>query len=180
LIPAEDRKELLLVARRSIEAALRSEPYSLQIPDSGPLAEARGAFVTLTRGGVLRGCIGRVTANEPLLRVVSEMAIASAREDYRFSPVRKEELSQIHIEISALTPPRTIQDASEIQVGRHGLIIRKGSSSGLLLPQVASERHWDVPRFLEETCRKAGLPADAWREGATIELFEAEVWGEEE
>jgi AmmeMemoRadiSam system protein A len=107
------------------------------------------------------------------------MAVAAARDDYRFECLAPRELPEIRIEISALTPPVPLRDPSEIAVGRDGLIIRKGDRSGLLLPQVAGEEGWSTERFLEETCRKAGLPPGAWREGASIERFEAEVWGEE-
>lgn len=182
MIGANDRAKLLEIARASIEAMLAERRYAPEIPRRGPLRENRGAFVTLTRRGHLRGCIGRIVSDEPLARVVAEMAIAAARDDYRFESVRTDELSEIHIEISALTPMRTLGDPlSEIEVGRHGLLIRRGSSSGLLLPQVAAGEGWSVACFLDETCRKAGLPAGAWNEeGAVVEAFEAEVWGEEE
>ncbi|MBM3319454.1 MAG: AmmeMemoRadiSam system protein A [Candidatus Eisenbacteria bacterium] len=179
MIGESDRKELLAVARSAIEALLEGRRYEPEIPLAGPLAEARGAFVTLTRAGRLRGCIGRVLAEEPLARVVAEMAVAAARDDYRFESLAPRELPEIRIEISALTAPVPVRDPSEIAVGRDGLIIRKGDRSGLLLPQVAGEEGWSTERFLEETCRKAGLPPGSWREGASIERFEAEVWGEE-
>jgi AmmeMemoRadiSam system protein A len=179
MISAEDRSELLRIARHSIECSLRGTSFAPGIPSSGSLREPRGAFVTLTRNGRLRGCIGRVSASAPLAEVVSEMAVAAARNDHRFPPVTGEELGELHIEISALTPLRPISNPAEIEVGRHGLLIRKGHFSGLLLPQVAEEEGWDVPTFLDHTCRKAGLPDGAWKEGAEIEVFEAEVGGEE-
>ena len=179
MISVEDRNELLRIARRSIESSMGGVSFTPPLPASGPLGEPRGAFVTLTRNGRLRGCIGRISASGPLARVVSEMAVAAARDDDRFPPVTKEEVGELHIEISALTPLRPITGPAEIEVGRHGLLIRKGHMSGLLLPQVAAEEGWDVPTFLDHTCRKAGLPAGAWKEGAEIEIFEAEVWGEE-
>ena len=180
MIDPKDREELLRVARRSVEETLRGGDYRPDVPPDGPLAEKRGAFVTLTRAGKLRGCIGLVVSDRPLIRVVAEMATAAARDDYRFSPVRREEFPELRIEISALTPLEPVAGPEEIRVGRDGLLIRKGASSGLLLPQVADREGWDAERFLDETCRKAGLPAGAWREGASVERFGAEVWGEEE
>ncbi|MFH1276990.1 MAG: AmmeMemoRadiSam system protein A [Candidatus Eisenbacteria bacterium] len=181
MIGAADRSRLLAVARESIEAMLRGRPFEPAVPEAGPLAEERGAFVTLTAGGRLRGCIGRVVADMPLVRVVAEMAVAAARDDYRFDKIDEKELPRIRIEISAMSPLRILADPSrEVEVGRHGLIVRRGSSSGLLLPQVASGEGWDTERFLRETCRKAGLPPEAWKEeDATVQAFEAEVWGEE-
>lgn len=175
----EERRILLNVARRSIGEALAGGKYKPDVPGEGTLSEKRGAFVTLTRKGRLRGCIGRIVADEPVVLVVAAMAAAAARDDYRFQPLEPSELDGIRIEISVLTPFRPVRDPSEIEVGRHGLMIREGRQSGLLLPQVASEEGWDTERFLDETCRKAGLPKGAWRKGASIESFEAEVWGEE-
>ena len=180
MIDSKDRSELLRVARRAVEESLRNGDFRPEIPDSGPLAEKRGAFVTLTRSGKLRGCIGLVVSDRPLTQVVAEMAVAAARDDYRFSPVREEELADLRVEISALTPLEPVESPADIRVGRDGLLIRKGNRSGLLLPQVAEREGWDAERFLDETCRKAGLPAGAWREGASVERFGAEVWSEEE
>lgn len=182
MIGAEDRARLLAIARKSIEAMLGGRDFEPPLPGEGPPAEARGAFVTLTVRGHLRGCIGRVLSDRPLARVVAEMAVAAARDDYRFDSVREEELPQMRIEISAMSPLRKLDDPlREVEIGRDGLLVRRGSSSGLLLPQVASGEGWDAERFLRETCRKAGLPPEAWRKkGATVEAFEAEVWGEEE
>jgi len=170
--------ELLSVARESISRAVRGEEYEPEVPDGGPLSENRGAFVTLTENGALRGCIGRIVSDEPLVRVVAEMARAAALGDPRFPSVREGELDRIDIEVSALSPIRTIEGPDEIVIGRDGLIIRQRERSGLLLPQVAGDHGWDPVRFLEETCRKAGLPGSAWKEGARIEAFGAEVWSE--
>jgi len=137
-----------------------------------------GAFVSLHKQGLLRGCIGYVHALHPLYRTVMEAAAAAALHDPRFPPVRPAELPDVHLEISVLSPFRTVR-AEEIQVGAHGLLIAQERKQGLLLPQVAVEHQWDRERFLEETCRKAGLAPDAWRRGATIEAFTAEVFGEE-
>ena len=142
------------------------------------LQTPQGAFVTITIGGELRGCIGTFREDTPLYRTVAQMAVAAAREDPRFPPLTAAELPKIHVEISALTPMKPVADVREIEVGRHGLYITKGFSSGVLLPQVATEYGWDRTTFLEQTCRKAGLPKNAWQEGAKILSFEAEVFGE--
>ncbi|RPJ40392.1 MAG: AmmeMemoRadiSam system protein A [Candidatus Latescibacterota bacterium] len=179
MIGAADRGALLAVARRSIAGALEGSPIRPEVPESGPLGELRGAFVTLKRKGRLRGCIGRIVADRPLAKVVAEMAVAAAEEDWRFEPLSIDELHEVRIEISALGPFLPVHGPSEIVVGRDGLLIRKGNRSGLLLPQVGSEEGWTAERFLDETCRKAGLAPGEWKEGASIERFEAEVWGEE-
>lgn len=134
--------------------------------------------MTLELGGHLRGCIGTFRSAEPLYWVVEKMAVAAALYDPRFPPVPAEELAAIDIEISALTPLRVIDDPSIIEVGVHGLYITQDDQGGVLLPQVATEWGWDREEFLTQTCHKAGLPANAWRKGATIEVFEAEVFGE--
>ena len=134
--------------------------------------------MTLHRDGDLRGCIGRIDAPDPLAEVVAECAVSAAIRDPRFPAVTHEELPLLDVEISILTPLERVNDASEIAVGRHGLVIRQGFQNGLLLPQVATEWGWDRDTFLAQTCRKAGLPPDAWRRGAEIFKFEAEVFGE--
>ncbi len=144
------------------------------------LLELRGAFVTLKRKGQLRGCIGYIEAVKPLWQTIVDCTGSSARNDYRFPPVEPEELPEIHIEISVLTPRETIDDVSAIEVGRHGILLTKGVCRGLLLPQVAVEYGWDREQFLRHTCRKAGLPEDSWKKGARIEIFSADVFGEEE
>ena len=169
---------MLKAARESIEARLRGERPGRAVA-SGELAERHGAFVTLTHNGRLRGCIGFVIAERPLLETVREAARAAAFHDPRFPPLRASELQEIRLEISVLEPPRPVSDLGEIQVGRHGLIVRRGPRSGLLLPQVAEEYGWDRETFLSHTCAKAGLPEDSWREAGTeIDIFGAEVFGE--
>jgi AmmeMemoRadiSam system protein A len=139
-----------------------------------------GAFVSLHKRGKLRGCIGRFEAEGPLFETVDTMARAASINDFRFSRVTPDEVNDIDIEISVLSPLRRIDDVSEIEVGRHGLYIIRGSSRGTLLPQVASERGWDTDMFLEQTCVKAGLDRDAWKdEGTEIYTYEALVFGEE-
>jgi AmmeMemoRadiSam system protein A len=141
------------------------------------LREKRGAFVTLKKHGELRGCIGHIIGDRPLAETVATMAVAAAFEDPRFPPVKEEELKDLDIEISVLTPLRRINNVEEIQVGLHGIILQQGGHSGLLLPQVATEYGWDRNTFLEYTCRKAGLPPDAWKdERTTIHVFSADVF----
>lgn len=170
--------ELLNLARQTIAARV-GLPNAVPKRTSDPvLLQPRGAFVTLRKQGMLRGCIGQVEPESPLWDTVSEMAIAAAFHDPRFPPLREAELSEVDIEISVLSPPSEVTDPQEIEIGRHGLIIEKGGFSGLLLPQVASSRAWDTLTFLRETCRKAGLMPDDWKSGATIWKFQAEVFGE--
>lgn len=180
MLSAAERDTLLEVARQAIGACLaRRRAAPLPAPE-GALGRPGGAFVSLhrRRDHELRGCIGRVAAGEPLLETVAEMAVAAATQDPRFEPVRPGELDGLVIEISVLEPPRPIR-AEEVEPGRHGLIARSRGRSGLLLPQVPGEHGWDRERFLSMTCRKAGLPEDAWRHGGCELLaFEAEVFGE--
>lgn len=178
MINREDQRELLAVARESIDAAVRGNDFIPDIPAGGPLSEKRGAFVTITTGGMLRGCIGRIISSDPLIRVVAEMARAAALDDPRFPSLEIGDLGKISLEISAMSPIRTISGPEDITVGRDGLIISRAGRSGLLLPQVASDHGWDAIRFLEETCHKAGLESGDWKEGARIEAFGAEVWSE--
>lgn len=175
-----DKAELLKIARKSIEARVLGKPMPQFSASSPVLGEKRGAFVTLTEGGELRGCIGHIVATLPLYKTVSEMAMAAATEDPRFPPLTREELDRIAIEISVLTPLRKITDPEDIEVGRDGIYLEKGFNRGLLLPQVATEYGWDRYEFLDHTCRKAGLPAGSWREGATIQAFSAQVFNEAE
>jgi len=136
--------------------------------------------VTIKKGGSLRGCIGYVEAIKPLVVTVSEMAAAAALRDPRFPPVGPDELDQLELEISVMSPIFKVTDTSEIQTGLHGLIVRRGAYQGLLLPQVATEYGWDRETFLSHTCRKAGLPPEAWKmEGTEISAFTAEVFGED-
>ncbi len=178
---AEDEKQALLrIARASIQAKLAGKkPPAAK--GQGTLEEKRGAFVCLKKRGHLRGCIGFIEAKKPLVRTVEEMAVAAALQDPRFPPLREEDLKEISLEISVLTPLRKVADVSEIEVGTHGLYVRKGHRAGLLLPQVATEYGWDRDTFLQETCHKAGLAPDAWRDpGTEIYLFSADVFAEDE
>jgi len=177
----EGKRELLRIARASVEAAARGRTYRPDEPESEDLLAKRGAFVTLkTRGGHLRGCIGAIEGYGPVYRTVAEMAVSASQRDPRFPPVGPDELSDLVVEVSVLTPPRPIE-ASDVEVGRHGLIVSSGHARGLLLPQVPVEHGWDRKTFLAHTCLKAGLPPDAWKApGTELRAFTAEVFGEDE
>jgi len=173
---AQEQRELLRLARAHFEARVRGEALpSLTV--AGALMRPGGAFVTLTHGEDLRGCLGRIEPDQPLARTVAYLAAVVADEDYRFVPVRVTELEVITIEISVLTPPEEIQPA-QVEVGRHGLIVEQGHLHGVLLPQVAVEHGWNREMFLSQTCVKAGLPLDAWRRGVRVRAFEAQVFSE--
>ncbi len=177
LSPAE-REELLRAARRTLEEYLVNQRTPSIEAKAPRLLEPRGAFVTLHRGRQLRGCIGTFEATNPLLDTVQRMAIAAATTDPRFPAVTADELSDLWLEISALTPLRRAT-ADEIEVGVHGIYVTRGYFRGVLLPQVATEHGWDRQTFLEHTCMKAGLPPSAWREpDLRIEIFSADVFGE--
>ena len=170
---------LLLTARKTITSRLTGQ--KAVDPELTPkLKEKCGAFVTLHKSGKLRGCIGYVEGIRPLFETVKEVSESSAFGDPRFPSVRLDELESIDIEISVLTPLKRIKSIDEIQVGVHGIMIKQGLYSGLLLPQVATEYGWDRETFLAHTCNKAGLPGECWREKNTeIEIFSAIIFGEE-
>ena len=181
-LSAEDKQTLLRLARKSLRDYLAAGKLPRCESHSPALLCLCPTFVTLRRrdSGELRGCRGEEVARRPLAESVAKMVIASATDDRRFSAVTIEELSDIQIEISALTPMKAIQP-EEIVIGRHGLMITKGDQSGLLLPQVPVTYGWDREEFLSGLCRKAGLPEHAWEdEGVQLDAFEAEVWGEED
>jgi len=172
-----DRAALLGIARAALRHRLCAGPPPAP-PAGGPLAEPRGAFVTLRRGGVLRGCVGTFAPSGPLARVVAEMAVAAATQDPRFPPVEAEELDDLDVHVSVLSPLRPMKDPSEIAIGRDGILVRRGWHRGTLLPVVAVESGWDARTFLARTCLKAGLPPDAWQApDAQVELFSAEELG---
>lgn len=178
-LDAAGRAALLATARESIASNLEARRPSWP-PEAERLDYPCGAFVTLRERGSLRGCIGRMTSPAPLFETVRDMARAAAFEDPRFPRLEPEELGSIDIEITVLSPLRRIASASEIEVGRHGVLITKGPRSGVFLPQVATEQGWDRDRLLEELCRKAGLPAGSWRSPeAELQVFEGLAFGEE-
>lgn len=178
LSPTE-RAALLGVARGAVLAHLGLAPAPA-LPETGALAEERGAFVTLHVEGALRGCIGTFRPLGSLAATVARMAVAAASEDPRFPALRAAEVKDLAISVSALAPPRRLADPRrEVEVGRHGLVVKKGWNRGALLPRVATEHGWDAETFLGQTCLKAGLPPSAWREdGCEVEAFEAEEFGE--
>ena len=175
----EEKKILVDLAYQSIAAGLESKPLELDSTDySGVLGENRGAFVTLTIFGQLRGCIGYIQAVKPLYETIVEMANQAAFHDPRFNPLGKGEFKHVDIEISVLTPMILVESPDEIVVGRDGLYMVKGYYSGLLLPQVPVEQHWDRNTFLDQTCVKAGLPPGSWKQpGIKIYRFQADIFG---
>jgi AmmeMemoRadiSam system protein A len=172
-----DRQLLLRLAREALAAHVGVAPA--HVPgETAVLTQLAGAFVTLHNHGELRGCIGHVEPNQPLGTVVPRCAVAAGTTDPRFPPITPTELEQLDIEISLLGPLEPIGGPEEIEIGRHGLVVESGWQRGLLLPQVATEWGWDAETFLAQTCHKAGLSRDAWKRGARIWRFEAEVFGE--
>jgi MEMO1 family protein len=173
-----EKKELLNISRETLESYLSSG----QIPEfevSDNLKKFGAAFVTLEKDNQLRGCIGHTSAVEPLYKTVIDCAIQAAVGDRRFSPVTRAELDKLHIEISVLSPMQKVDSWDEIEVGRDGLMIFRGERRGLLLPQVATDYGWDRQTFLEQTCFKAGLPIDAYKDpDAIIYKFQAVIFGE--
>lgn len=178
----EQKKRLLEIARQSVNAYVISGK-TLDFEETDPFLLAHmGAFVTIHNNGKLRGCIGNIIGQQPLYLTVRDMAIASSTNDRRFSPVTVDELEQIDIEISVLTKPKIVSDVEKIKMGVHGVIVKRGLSSGVFLPQVADETGWSREEFLSNLCaHKAGLPADAWKDKTTqIQSFTAQVFREEE
>lgn len=177
-LPQADRSVALRLARCAVEDAVRYRKIPGEIPASGIFGVPCGVFVTLFVAGQLHGCIGLVEPSEPLGDCITRCAASAALEDPRFAAMREADLPRLSIEISLLSKPEPI-DPGAVELGRHGLIIARGGRRGLLLPQVATEHHLTRERFLEETCRKAGLPHDAWRDPATqIQGFTCEVFRE--
>lgn len=175
----EEKGYLKDIARLSVASGLKDPAGKVDIPEppTGHLRESLGAFVTLTKSRELRGCIGNVQGRGPLYKTIWNMARAAAFEDPRFPALSADEFEGIKFEISILSPLEVCSDPKLIEIGRHGLIIRKGMNSGLLLPQVAVEWNWDREQFLAQTCRKAGLNPDAWKEPDTLLFwFEAVVF----
>jgi len=170
------KEELLSLARKTVEAHVRGKKLP-PLPQDPALRRDGAAFVTLKKGGMLRGCIGQIIATGPLDRTVQRMAISAASSDPRFPPVRPDELGNIDVEISVLTPPEELKDPLSVRVGTDGLIIEKGMRHGVLLPQVPTEQGWDKMQYLQGICRKAGLSPDAWKR-AKLMRFQAIVFGE--
>lgn len=177
LSPA-DRAALLGIARAAVLHHLGLVPAPA-LPSTGPLAEGRGAFVTLHVGGELRGCLGMFRAVGTLAETVARMAVAAASEDPRFPAIMEGDVGELEVSVSVLSPVRPIGDPRKVEVGRHGVVVRNGLFRGTLLPKVAVEHGWDTETFLRHTCLKAGLPPSAWKDpGTVIEVFEADEFGE--
>jgi MEMO1 family protein len=173
----EEKKALRQIAQSAIEGRLRGGKSSPAEGSTPNLQDKRGAFVSLHKGGRLRGCIGQIVPTKPLHQTIADMAIAAAFDDPRFEPLSLKELKDLELEISVLTPMERVRTADEIEIGKHGLYVKKGFFSGLLLPQVAMEYGWERITFLEETCRKAGLHRNAWKEKETeIYRFSADIF----
>ncbi len=180
-LATRQRAALLGIARRSIESCLGAKTSNHQTVDDPDLARPGAAFVTLTLKDKLRGCIGYSEPMYPLHEAVSRCAVAAATQDLRFSPITEDELPELEISVSALSPLQKLEDIEKLEPGRHGLMVIDKEHRGLLLPQVAAERGWDRKTFLAETCRKAGLSPDAWKnENVEIFVFEAEVFSEKD
>ena len=175
-LDAADERRLLEIARQCLEARVLRQPQPA-FERGGGLESHRGAFVSI-HGEELRGCLGRLETDRPVADVVAHLAAVVADSDPRFPAVTADELPGLAIEISVLTPECEVVDPADIEVGRHGLIVEQGSRRGLLLPQVATEYGWDRETFLAHTCMKAGLQPDAWRRGARVFRFEAQVFQE--
>ena len=175
----EERRELLNIARASVYSYLNASGADISSSLDG-LQRKGGVFVTIHKHGNLRGCIGIFASDKPLYKTVAEMAAKAAFKDPRFSPLTNDELKEINFEISVLSPLREINDTKKIEIGIHGIYITKGTSSGVLLPQVATEQGWDLETFLSHTCIKAGLPMDEWQRDVKIEIFSAQIFSEKE
>jgi len=177
-LSSAEKEKLISIARESIISFINERP----VPDfdvkEEQLLAGQGCFVTIKREGKLRGCLGQFTSDRPLHQLVKDMAIAAATRDPRFYPMGCEDLESFEIEISVLSPLKKIESIEEIEVGKHGLYIEKNFYRGVLLPQVAVEHGWDRNTFLSQTCLKAGLDKNDWKEEADIFIFSAEVFAE--
>ncbi|MGH7739415.1 MAG: AmmeMemoRadiSam system protein A [bacterium] len=178
MVKEEDQKLLLDLARNAIQTTLQKGRKLPAVESLRPiLREKRGTFVTLWMEGELRGCIGFPYPQKPLVEAIQEAAVGAAIHDSRFPMVRLEELARIWVEISVLTLPQPL-DPEKLKIGVHGIIVRQGTRSGLLLPQVAMDYGWDSETFLDQACLKAGLPKGSWRRKAEVLGFEAQIFGE--
>jgi AmmeMemoRadiSam system protein A len=179
MLDDSDKTTLLELARMTLDSYLSNGTTPPCTTTRASLLERKGAFVSLHRGEELRGCIGQLYPDQELIKVVQYCALSAALDDARFMPVSHDELADMSIEISVLTPLRRIHSIEEIEVGKHGLYVVQGRFRGLLLPQVCTQYGWDRKEFLEQTCRKAGLPESAWRNPNTaIHTFEAQVFSD--
>lgn len=178
----EDKSRLLKLARGVLEDYVKNgktaTPETLGIELTPGMKRVMGAFVTLNENGELRGCIGEIFPRRPLYKAVMDHAVNAAVHDYRFRPVTADELPEIEMDISALTPPRPVDSYNNIMLGKHGMVLEKNGRSAVFLPQVAPEQGWNLEQTLSHLAMKAGLPADAWKDGASFTVFEAIVFSE--
>ena len=176
----EQKRALVAIARAAVVDATIGGERTAAVAEAGAFPEASGAFVTIKRHGRLRGCIGTLECSRPLPQEIARVAVSAAREDPRFEPLGAAELEDLEVEVSILGPLEPIDplDPDAFAIGRHGLVVEQGSRRGLLLPQVATEWGWDRDTFLAQTCVKAGLPPDAWRQGATVYRFAGEAFSD--
>lgn len=179
VLTKKEQKELLRIARDTIVSVVTDGRIPAAESASPGLNGPCGCFVSIKQRGQLRGCIGNFLSDQPLYRLTQEMAQSAATRDPRFYPMKPHDLDDFNLEISVLSPLHKISAIEEIQVGRHGIYIVKGSYRGVLLPQVATEYGWDRDTFLKHTCLKAGLPENAWQKECDIFIFSAQVFGEE-
>jgi AmmeMemoRadiSam system protein A len=176
MLTREEGREILAIAYNAMRAAVKRERFARPESDSERLQQPSGAFVTIHLNGELRGCIGYIESEEPLARIVAEVAAKAATEDQRFAPLTESECARASVEVSVLSSLRRIKNPQEIIIGKHGLVVSLGMRRGLLLPQVAMEHHLDRDQFLEAALRKAGLPKTMWQiPEIEIFVFEAEV-----
>ena len=183
LFSADEKRALLAIARHAIEQAVVERARRPDVDTrrlASRLMQPGAAFVTLTKDGELRGCIGTIEAEEPLALCVANNAVSAATGDPRFFPVGADELPRIHIEINVLSPPHRVRGIEEFVLGKHGIILEKNGLRALFLPEVMVEQHWTPEETLAHLCLKAGLPRDAWRSGCTLHFFETEAFGERE
>ena len=178
LLTNQQQGILLELANSTISNNVIDGYWEESVCDDPALQRMAGAFVTIWVNDALRGCTGYMRGDKPIYQVVQEMAISASTSDPRFSPLRREELENITVGISLLSPLSRVEDVDDIRVGVHGLLIVHQGRRGVLLPQVPTDRGWDKDTYLTNLCYKAGLPGDAWREGAALYSFTAEIFGE--
>ncbi|MBV5341208.1 MAG: AmmeMemoRadiSam system protein A [Deltaproteobacteria bacterium] len=178
LLTRKEQEELLKIARETVIEYVTNRKVPTIVSTLPGLNLHSGCFVTVKLKGELRGCIGNFVSDQPLYLLVQEMAVSAATRDPRFYPMKPEDLADFTLDISVLSPLEKTASVDEIQVGTHGIFIVKGSSRGVLLPQVATEYGWNRDQFLQHTCIKAGLPQDAWQGECDIYIFSAQVFGE--
>lgn len=178
MLTKKEQNVLLKIARDTIVSYVTSAAIPTVETASKGLNLESGCFVTIKERGQLRGCIGNFVSDQPLYRLVQEMAVSAATRDPRFYPMKQQDLADFDLEISVLSPLERINSLDEIKVGKHGLYLVKNSNRGVLLPQVATEYGWDRETFLKHTCLKAGLPENAWKKDCDIYIFSALVFGE--